>query len=298
MRDPLLTVATFPKRGQKPMSDYRTGRGSAGYYGGEADSYGTDVYGASDYGTGMGRGRFSQGRSGGMRRGGGNSQGDGSGTAYQMAPLVVGGLMAALGLKRGGWLGYGIALAGLGVMQQSFSGRADIYEWVGMGDKVDHEGRAVTVSHAVTINKPASELYRYWRDFSNLPTFMENLERIEVIDRDHSRWTAKGPAGLTVSWEAEVTDDRPDSRIAWRSKQGADVPNWGHVEFRPAPTGQGTEVHAVIRYEPPAGMLGRAVAKLLGREPQQQMKADLARFKRMMETGQGSLHASNSMAGA
>ncbi|WP_119680051.1 SRPBCC family protein [Indioceanicola profundi] len=266
------------------MSNYSTGQ--------EADRYGADVYGTSDYGDGYRSRDYDS--NGGMQS---RRRGQGTGAAYQMAPMVVGGLMAALGLKRGGWLGYGIALAGLGVMQQSFSGRSDVYEWIGMGDKVDHESRAVTVSHAVTIDKPASELYAYWRDFSNLSNFMENLERIEVIDRDHSRWTAKGPAGMTVSWEAEVTDDRPDSRIAWRSKPGADVPNWGHVEFRPAPRG-GTEVHAVIRYEPPAGMLGRAVAKMLGREPQQQMKDDLARFKRMMETGQGSLHASNSMAGA
>jgi len=240
--------------------------------------YGYGRGGADHYGTG--------GRRGGRNRGG-QSRGEGSGTAYQVAPLVVGGLMAALGLRRGGWLGYGIALAGLGVMQQSMSGRADVYEWVGMGHRADHDSRAVTASHSVTINRGAEDLYSFWRDFSNLPRFMQHLEKIDIIDDRHSRWTANAPAGLKVSWEAEVTDDQPNRRIAWRSLDGADVPNWGHVEFRPAPGGRGTEVHAVIRYEPPAGMLGRAVAKLLGREPQMQMRQDLDRFKRAMETGEG-----------
>jgi uncharacterized membrane protein len=201
--------------------------------------------------------------------------------------------MTALGLRRGGWLGYGVALAGLGVMQQGFTGIPALPDWIGRSDhgyggEGDHAQTAVTVTHAVTIDKPVAELYRFWRDFSNLPRFMENLEQVEVLDDRHSRWTVKGPAGLTLGWEAEVTDDQQDRRIAWRAVEGADVPNWGHVEFRPAPGG-GTEVHAVIRYEPPGGMLGRAVAKLLGREPQQQMRDDLARFKRMMETGQGGI---------
>lgn len=291
------------------MSNYGTsGRGYGYGYGmdDDDDSYGGGYGGrgaGSNYGSRSGgsrsggsrMGSFGQGGRGGQERGA-----QGTGSAYQMAPLVVGGLMAALGVRRGGWLGYGIALAGLGVIQQAFSGKPDIAQWVGMGGSVDHESRATTVSHTVTINRSAEDLYSFWRDFSNLPQFMNHIERIEVIDDRNSHWVAKAPAGLRVSWDAQVTDDQPNRRLAWRAIEGSDVPNWGHVEFRPAPGGRGTELHAVIRYEPPGGALGRAVAKLLGEEPQQQMVDDLNRFKRMMETtgaGSGSSSSSTSSMG-
>lgn len=257
------------------MSDYgSSGRG--GYGGGisRGNNYGSSAggYGGGSYGQG----------GGGQNRGG-----MGTGSAYQVAPMVVGGLMAALGLRRGGWLGYGIAIAGLGVLQQAFSGKPAFSEFMGGGggSQADHESRATTVSHTVTINRSAEDLYTFWRDFSNLPQFMNHIERIDVIDDRNSHWIAKAPAGLRVSWDAKVTDDQPNRRIAWRAIEDSDVPNWGHVEFRPAPGGRGTELHAVIRYEPPGGALGRAVAKLLGEEPQQQMIDDLNRFKRMMEAG-------------
>jgi len=253
--------------------------GSAGRGYGYADEDEMDMYGSGD---GQG-GRQQQ-------------QGTGMGSAYQMAPLVVGGLMAALGLRRGGWLGYGIALAGLGVMQQSFSGKPDLYEWAGYGDRVDHDSRAVTAAHTMTISRPREEIYKYFRDFSNLAKFMKHVDRIDIIDNDHSHWVVLAPGGLKVSWQAEITDDQPNRRVAWRSMDGADVPNWGHVEFREAPAGRGTEMHVVIRYEPPGGMLGRAIARALGREPQVQLREDLERFKRIMETGEGALSSRSSTA--
>ncbi|HYC04023.1 MAG TPA: SRPBCC family protein [Azospirillaceae bacterium] len=260
------------------MAD-RTGNYGTGY--GASGGYAQSRYGRGGSGGGFGGGQnFNRGGSGG---GQGGSVGTGAGTALQLAPLVVGGALAAFGIRRGGWVGYGLALAGLGVMQQAFSGKPDIAQWTGFG--VDHDSRAVTVSHTVTINKPAAELYRFWRNFSNLPRFMNHIERIEIIDDKRSHWHVKAPAGLRVEWQAEVTDEQENRRIAWRAVEQSDVPNWGHVEFREAPGGRGTEVHAVIRYEPPAGALGRAIAKILGEEPQVQMREDLNRFKRLMETG-------------
>lgn len=276
------------------------GAGGSGGYSGDTDElgYGREGFGgqeyrgqgASGYG-GRGRSRMSQGSFQGSYQEGQEQRGGlGAGNAYQIAPLVVGGLMAALGLRRGGWLGYGIALAGLGVMQQSFTGKPAIQEWMGLGgDEEGQESRAVTASHSVTINRSPEELYKFWRDFSNLTQVLSNIERIDVIDDRHSHWVAKAPGGMHVSWDAEVTDDQENRRIAWRSQAGADVPNWGHVEFRPAPGGRGTEVHAVIRYEPPAGAIGRMIAKMFGREPQEQMRHDLQQFKRIMETGAGSM---------
>lgn len=144
----------------------------------------------------------------------------------------------------------------------------------------------ITVFHATTINKPAPELYRFWRDLANLPRFMRHLRSVERIDDRRSRWRAKGPAGTTVSWEAEITEDTPDERIAWRSRPGSTVPNHGSVTFLPAPGGHGTEVRVHLAYEPPAGRLGRMAAKLFGEDPDWQVQDDLRRFKQLMETGE------------
>lgn len=141
------------------------------------------------------------------------------------------------------------------------------------------------VSQAVTINKPREELYRFWRDPSNLARVMENIERIEVLDERRSHWTVKGPAGTTVEFDSVIIDDQPGDFIAWHS-ENADVDNAGWIEFRDGPTGRGTEVRAFISYDPPLGTVGKVMAKALQREPNQQARRDLRRFKQLMETGE------------
>jgi uncharacterized membrane protein len=107
-----------------------------------------------------------------------------------------------------------------------------------------------------------------------------------VIDDRRSRWRAKAPAGTSVEWEAELIDDRPNELIAWRSLEGSTVDNSGFVRFERAPGGRGTVVHVELRYCPPAGALGAAVAKLFGEEPRQQLYDDLRAFKQVMELGE------------
>jgi uncharacterized membrane protein len=154
--------------------------------------------------------------------------------------------------------------------------------------KPDRELSAETV----TIARSPDELYAVWRDIDNLPRFVENLESIEKIDDWRSRWTVKAPAGKTVSWTSEITDDRPGESISWQSEEGADIPNSGKVEFIDA--GQrGSIVRAVIAYEAPAGIVGKVVAKMFQREPRIQSRRDLRRFKQLMETGEISTNARN-----
>ncbi|MGI9041862.1 MAG: SRPBCC family protein [Gemmatimonadales bacterium] len=142
------------------------------------------------------------------------------------------------------------------------------------------------VKQVITVNRSPEEVYTFWRDFENLPLFMEHLESVQVTDDRRSRWKAKAPAGTTVEWDAEITEDRPNELIAWRSVQDADVPNFGSVRFSPAPGGAGTEIKVELRYDPPGGALGAIVAKLFGEEPNQQVKGDLRRFKQVMELGE------------
>jgi uncharacterized membrane protein len=141
------------------------------------------------------------------------------------------------------------------------------------------------VGRAVTINRPHDELYAYWRDFANLATFMENVERVDVIDAMRLHWVVKAPAGRTVEWDAIVTEEREGDFIAWASAEGADVPNSGRIDFRDAGV-RGTVVTATILYDPPAGTIGKIVAKLFQREPAIQARRDLRRFKQLMETGE------------
>jgi uncharacterized membrane protein len=147
-------------------------------------------------------------------------------------------------------------------------------------------------AEAVTIGRPPDELYAFWRDVNNLPKFVENLASIEKIDDVRSRWTVKAPGGKTVSWESVITDDRPGKGLSWQSAEGADLPNRGKVEFKDAGM-RGTVVRVAIAYDPPAGMIGRLVAKMFQREPRIQSRRDLRRFKQLMETGEISTSARN-----
>jgi uncharacterized membrane protein len=146
--------------------------------------------------------------------------------------------------------------------------------------------RAMRLHASITVNRPSDEVYRFWHDFGNLPRFMSHLESVRIGGDGRSRWMAKGPAGQTVRWDAEIIEDRPHDVIAWRSMPGTMVPNAGRVRFLAVPGGRGTEVRVELAYAPPAGALGRVVAKLFGEEPAQQVKDDLRRFKQVIETGE------------
>ncbi len=148
------------------------------------------------------------------------------------------------------------------------------------------------VGRSVTINRPVGELFAYFRDFTNLPTFMENVERIDILDPTRSHWVVKGPAGKSYEWDSRITDEAENGFIAWASEPGADVANSGRVEFRDAGM-RGTVVTATILYEPPGGTIGKLIAKMFQREPAIQARRDLRRFKQLMETGEIATSAMN-----
>ena len=147
-------------------------------------------------------------------------------------------------------------------------------------------GQGIKVTKSVTIMKPASELYAFWRKFDNLPHFMKHLESVTILDGDKSHWVAKAPLGRTVAWDAEIIADIPNEKIAWRSIEPADIPNAGSVEFKDRGIDRGTQVSVTLEYNPPAGILGATVAKLLGEEPHGQIQQDLMRFQALMEAGE------------
>ena len=143
------------------------------------------------------------------------------------------------------------------------------------------------ITKAITINHPVAEVYAFWRDFENLPRFMNHLQMVETTGGSRSHWTAKAPGGGDVEWDAEITEDRPNELIAWRSVgPNSDVENSGAVQFRTAPGDRGTEVIVSVEYDPPGGKAGSIFSKLLGEDPALQIEDELRRLKQVIETGE------------
>jgi uncharacterized membrane protein len=193
-----------------------------------------------------------------------------------------------------------MVMAGVGaaLVYRGLSGHCSLYQKLGINtagakdpnapsaDPSSYHSRSIHVEHGVTINRSPEELYTFWRNFENLPRFMEHLKEVKVLDNNRSHWTAKGPMNSSVEWDAEIINDEPNSLIAWRSIGSPDVDNAGSVRFIEAPGGRGTELKVVIDYIPPAGKVGSIIAKLFGEEPQLQITEDLRRFKQLMEAGE------------
>ena len=198
------------------------------------------------------------------------------------ASLVGGGAMVLMGLQQRSLRGVLTALAGGGLIYQGATKKSTIQQ----AQEAIGINKDIKVEKTVTINKPIDELYRFWHDFENLPTFMKHLKSVTVQDNKRSHWVATAPLGASVEWDAEILEDRENEFISWASVEGADVENSGFIRFTKAPGNRGTEVKVVMEYSPPGGALTAAFAKLFGEEPEQQIGDNLRHFKMLMEAGE------------
>ena len=142
------------------------------------------------------------------------------------------------------------------------------------------------IEEAITINDTPENLYNFWHQFENLPSFMAHLKSVKKVGFNRWHWAAKGAAGTSTEWDAEILDERPNEFISWRSVEGSQVDNAGSVRFERAPGGRGTVLRVRLEYAPPVGALGATVARLFGEAPEKQIPVDLRRFKQLMETGE------------
>jgi uncharacterized membrane protein len=210
------------------------------------------------------------------------------------ASMAAGVALAAYGLGRRRGSGWMLAALGGMLLQRGVSGHCHVYEAVGMntaGDRSDTRralggGSGVNVDEAVTINRPIEELYHFWRNLENLPRVMRHLESVERVTDTLSRWRAKGPAGTTVEWNAEIINEVRNQVIGWKSIEGSDVVSAGSVNFDEGGPGRGTRVRVRLQYSPPGGKVGAAIAKLFGRDAATEIREDLRRFKQLVETGE------------
>jgi uncharacterized membrane protein len=204
---------------------------------------------------------------------------------------VTGAALAIAGYTRSN---RALGLTGLGLVARGVSGYCPVNAAMGRSTSKDTRDtrealsgpKGVIVDASITIYRPAQEVYAYWRQFDNLPRFMSHLLAAEDLGDGRSRWTAEGPLGVPVSWEAEIINDVPPTSIAWSTVGDSDVVSAGSVRFKPAGGDHGTEVHVRLQYDPPAGKVGATVAWLLGADAQTEIEDDLRRFKQLLETGE------------
>jgi len=210
----------------------------------------------------------------------------------RLASALGGAVLAAYGISQRSKSGTVLAAAGGALIVRGATGYCPGYAAAGIDmhtsddTKVALAGEKGTpVELAVTIARPHDELYRFWREFENLPRFMPHLVSVTDLGDNRSHWVATSVRGRTVEWDAEIINDDENELIGWRTLNGSDVVSAGSVRFKP--TGQGeTMVHVHLQYEPPAGKVGATIAWLLGHEPSQTIREDLRRFKALMETGE------------
>lgn len=216
------------------------------------------------------------------------------GSTERKISVAAGSALAIYGLSRKSKGGAALAAVGAGLLYRGASGHCPAYSAMGVNTAAPSDGEAAEkpgangaqVIEVVTINKSPEELYTFWRNFENLPQFMNHLNAVTVQDEKVSHWVAKAPLGRTVEWDATIINEIPNRLIAWQSVPGSGIASAGSVRFEPAPGNRGTEVRVNLEYNPPAGAVGAAVAKLLGEEPHVQVAEDLRRFKNLMETGE------------
>jgi len=190
----------------------------------------------------------------------------------RIASLAIGAGSLLYGLRRGGVMG--VAVGAMGALL-TYRGLVD--------DRADTQHFTVHL----TIDRAPEDLYQFWHGFTRLPQVLNYITDIRSIQGEQrTHWVAEAPGGATVEWDAEVTEDVPNERIAWRTLEGADISNWGSIRFRPAPAGRGTEVELELHYEPPGGMLSKTLVRFLNSMTAEAAREDLRRFKRLMETGE------------
>ena len=266
------------------------------------------------------------------RAGDGNGGRHGNGGRYinvgdkeRWLSIAGGAALALYALKRRSPASLALAAGGAALIGRGATGHSPVYQRLGV-DTADPDAvrqnvlaavlpsRKLEAERAYTIMRPRHELYAFWRNFENLPQFMEHLESVTVTSDGRSHWVTRAPIGKPISWDAEITEDvedrviryeekyvkigerqewdseiveqEPDRVIAWRSLPDSVVENSGQVHFSDAADGRGTMVRARIIYQAPGGKTAQEISRFFGESASQQLRDDLRRFKQVMEAGE------------
>lgn len=210
------------------------------------------------------------------------------GTVERWISGIGGGALAVYGITRQDWGGAGLALLGATLVYRGASGRS-------MGLNITRPqdqpistnietipgGKGIKVHRTVTVNRPAAELYSFWRNVENTPLYTPLVESVTSTGERTSHWVAKGPTGQRTAWNSELLEDQPDKLIAWHVHGDTLTGNAGKVSFKAAPGNRGTEVTLELDYYQNPALV--AVAKIAGKAAEIQVMETLRRFKELME---------------
>jgi uncharacterized membrane protein len=213
------------------------------------------------------------------------------GDTERILSLAAGVGLGVAGLARGRLSGLALSAIGGALAWRGYTGHCQCYAVLGINTAKRNPATAVPAQQGaklektIVIERPAADLYRFWRRLENLPRVMRHLKDVRSIDSQHSRWVAEGALGKDLEWDAEIINERQDDMLAWRSLPGGDIETAGSVHFRPLENNRGTEVVVSLKYNPPAGKMGAHLATLLGEGLEEKLDEDLETFKQVMETG-------------
>ncbi len=140
------------------------------------------------------------------------------------------------------------------------------------------------VQESVEVQAPAEDVFRYWSNFENFPSFMSNVDEVRMTGQDTSHWKVKGPLGKSVQFDAKTTEMDPGRGIGWNTIEG-DVMTSGEARFEEVAPGR-TRIEVTMNYsDPPGGAVGEAVANVLS-SPERNLREDLQNFAKIVERGE------------
>jgi uncharacterized membrane protein len=135
------------------------------------------------------------------------------------------------------------------------------------------------VDESIDVRVPVEQAYNQWTQFEEFPKFMEGIQSVQQLDDGHVKWVAE-VRGKTREWTTEITEQRPDEKIAWKTI-GGEVKNDGVVTFEQLGNNQ-TRINVEMDVEGESGTENVA-GDLLG-VVKTQVRGDLERFKQLIES--------------
>jgi uncharacterized membrane protein len=197
--------------------------------------------------------------------------------AARLLAGAAGASIAVYGWRRKDRLGVSLSLLGAGLAAASTMKR-NLHSVLAFSE----DSPGFELEETIRINAPISDLYDFWANPENYPKVFSHITAIDRLGENLYRWTVTGPAGLPIHWEGRITRSVPNTIVEWKSLPGSTVGNFGIARFDPHYDAS-TRIHVRMFYRPPAGVIGRFLAELLGSDPKKVLQQDLKRLKLRFE---------------
>lgn len=221
----------------------------------------------------------------------GRVQGANVGPLERGLSLMLGAITGSAAARRRSPGAVLLGLAGGYLVYRGVSGRCVLYRALGVtGSEV---GRTVSACSQITVQRSAEDVYSFLRDLGNLASFSRFVQSVEQLPGGLWRFRAGAPTGGRLVWDARITVEEENRRIAWCAVEGAELP--GAVDVSLTETAYGTELHADVWLVPPVAPVVTALARRAersrplrraGMNPSQLLQQELRRLRQQLEAGE------------